>query len=692
MMYLKQNTAVTIAVGPFISKTDGFTVATVTVANTKATLTADTDDNSAPTNVIDNVAGNDGTNTLTFPISGNDGGMGSYKLTAANVNRVGRACLSFHDVAAHCPVWHEFMILPANVYDSFVLGTDKLDANAAEVGGTSQTGRDLGTSVLLSSGTGTGQLDFTSGVVKANLVSILASALSGTAAQIAAAFVKFFDIATPTGTINVIPTVTTVTTATNLTNNLAKYMHGAVWIGTDANTNTTSYVDGIVSNPVSTIAAAKSIADNLKIKRFWVQAGTTVTLGAAHVGYCFDGRGYVLALGGQDVSKAQIDRCEGLSGTGICTTGEVVVYDSHLNAIAIGEADFVRCHLNGTVTLSQATVPYRFHDCTGIATAKITFSQANQTCVVSKVSGVLTIAGMTAATQVLYLDGDADVTLDNTNSAGSVYVAGNIRLTNSGSGQTITKTSMFEGNTQLTDILADTNELQTDWANGGRLDLLLDGASSAGDPWGAALPGAYGAGTAGRLVGRSLPDVAAGGSGGLLIAGTNAPVTITGSGNALTLTSTGANGSGLRLLGNGSGDGLTALGGTTGHGIQGTGAGNASGLFVTGAGTGAGITGSVAGNITGNVSGSVGSVTVVTDKTGYALSTAGVAAVWGYVVENSKTVAQVLRGIKAAVFGKLSGAATATVVVRDDADTKNRITVTADADGNRTAVVSNDLD
>jgi hypothetical protein len=29
-------------------------------------------------------------------------------------------------------------------------------------------------------------------------------------------------------------------------------------------------------------------------------------------------------------------------------------------------------------------------------------------------------------------------------------------------------------------ILVDTNELQTDWANGGRLDLLLDAASSAG--------------------------------------------------------------------------------------------------------------------------------------------------------------------------------------------------------------------
>jgi len=58
--------------------------------------------------------------------------------------------------------------------------------------------------------------------------------------------------------------------------------------------------------------------------------------------------------------------------------------------------------------------------------------------------------------------------------------------------------------TEIAAILADTNELQTDWANGGRLDLLLDSASSAGDPWGTALPGAYGAGTAGKIIGDNI--------------------------------------------------------------------------------------------------------------------------------------------------------------------------------------------
>lgn len=64
---------------------------------------------------------------------------------------------------------------------------------------------DVTNAVKISAGTGAGQLDFTSGVVKANLAQILGTALTETAGQIAAAFKKFFNVATPTGTVNSIP-------------------------------------------------------------------------------------------------------------------------------------------------------------------------------------------------------------------------------------------------------------------------------------------------------------------------------------------------------------------------------------------------------------------------------------------------------------------------------------------------------
>lgn len=57
-----------------------------------------------------------------------------------------------------------------------------VDANGRvdviKIAGTTQTARDLGASVLLSTGTGTGQLDFTSGIVKANATQILGTAVS----------------------------------------------------------------------------------------------------------------------------------------------------------------------------------------------------------------------------------------------------------------------------------------------------------------------------------------------------------------------------------------------------------------------------------------------------------------------------------------------------------------------------------
>lgn len=82
-----------------------------------------------------------------------------------------------------------------------------------KVNGTTQTARDLGASVLLSPGTGTGQVDITSGVIKANLVQILGTALTETAGFLAAAFKKFFNVATPTSQADNLPLNTDYTSA-----------------------------------------------------------------------------------------------------------------------------------------------------------------------------------------------------------------------------------------------------------------------------------------------------------------------------------------------------------------------------------------------------------------------------------------------------------------------------------------------
>lgn len=113
-------------------------------------------------------------------------------------------------------------LMPATAARTLVVDAAGLaDANAVKIGptgsGTAQTARDLGASVLLSTGTGAGQLDFTSGVVKANLAQILGTALTETAGLIAAGFKKFFNIATPAATMDHLILVDTVTTYTGNT-------------------------------------------------------------------------------------------------------------------------------------------------------------------------------------------------------------------------------------------------------------------------------------------------------------------------------------------------------------------------------------------------------------------------------------------------------------------------------------------
>lgn len=73
-----------------------------------------------------------------------------------------------------------------------------LNVSAKYVGGTLQTARDLGASVLLSTGTGTGQLDFTAGVVKANATQWL----GGTIPAVNVTGVPLVDLKYTLGTIS----------------------------------------------------------------------------------------------------------------------------------------------------------------------------------------------------------------------------------------------------------------------------------------------------------------------------------------------------------------------------------------------------------------------------------------------------------------------------------------------------------
>lgn len=179
MRFLRTNTACRVSVGPFFDKTDGVTPETaLTVTSCKLTFMVD--DGNVPTLVIDAAPTASGGNNDMVHVTGDDAGFYDLELTAANTNYLGRAMLAITDAATHCPIFHEFMILPAVVYDAMVLGTDNLQVDTVQVTGTAQTARDLGASVLLSSGTGTGQISLAAGLVTANVTQVAGNATAAT--------------------------------------------------------------------------------------------------------------------------------------------------------------------------------------------------------------------------------------------------------------------------------------------------------------------------------------------------------------------------------------------------------------------------------------------------------------------------------------------------------------------------------
>jgi hypothetical protein len=154
MRFLRSNTAVIVTVGPFYDKTDGVTIETgLTITNERITLTADTDDNSAPTNILDNVTGaTSGTSNDLNYITGNDAGMMQLELSAANTNRLGRMFLSITDAANHVPVFHEFMVLNTALYDALFASSGGAIPNAVAgaAGGVFIAGTNAATTVTTS--------------------------------------------------------------------------------------------------------------------------------------------------------------------------------------------------------------------------------------------------------------------------------------------------------------------------------------------------------------------------------------------------------------------------------------------------------------------------------------------------------------------------------------------------------------
>lgn len=118
--FLKQSTAVTLRIGPFVDKTDGFT------PETALTITA------AETFLSKNGGTLTAKNEATA-LAHDAGGVYSCLLDATDTNTLGKLAVFPVDGAAeHRPFMVEFMVVPANVWDS-LFGASLLQVDVTQI-------------------------------------------------------------------------------------------------------------------------------------------------------------------------------------------------------------------------------------------------------------------------------------------------------------------------------------------------------------------------------------------------------------------------------------------------------------------------------------------------------------------------------------------------------------------------------
>lgn len=131
---LKQSTAFTFRIGPFVDSTDG--------------VTAETGLSIAQADIQLSKAGGAFAQTSASPTTTHDAdGWYQCPLTTTDTGTVGSLTVQIV-MAGALPVWEHFMVLPANVYDSLVGGTDTLDVQVTGIAANAITATSIASDAI----------------------------------------------------------------------------------------------------------------------------------------------------------------------------------------------------------------------------------------------------------------------------------------------------------------------------------------------------------------------------------------------------------------------------------------------------------------------------------------------------------------------------------------------------------------
>jgi len=177
--WIKQSTAVVISFGPFVDKTDGVTPETGLVSAI---------DHASTGIMLSKNGGAFAVRSATVTASTYDA-YGNYRVTlsATDTNTLGALRVQFIETATCLPVWADFQVLPAMIYDSIVAGSDRLDTNVTHINDVATSSVTTVAAVL---GT-TSAPTVTSGRINADITHIAAAAVSTSTAQLGVNVVNF---------------------------------------------------------------------------------------------------------------------------------------------------------------------------------------------------------------------------------------------------------------------------------------------------------------------------------------------------------------------------------------------------------------------------------------------------------------------------------------------------------------------
>jgi len=223
---------------------------------------------------------------------------------------------------------------------------------------------------------------------------------------------------------------------------------GGIWIDdAAANTNVVSGVDGTRDNPVSTLAAATTIAGNIGVQRFYFVNNTSATIAQTYNGYEFVGVGTnnSINMGGQDVDDS---RFQNVVLTGVQGGTELIhIERCYINGADSLEALVSQSWLTGNFSVKVATGSV-FDQCAsavaGNSTPQLDFNEASGVITLSfrHYSGGLEVLGMTSNHTISYeTDGQLIVNADCVSA--NISARGNMTITDNGTTTSLTDDAVW---------------------------------------------------------------------------------------------------------------------------------------------------------------------------------------------------------------------------------------------------------